>query len=346
MSQASNRPEFRRAVALLVAGVCLCLAGSAGAATIVVSEDFSGPTVPAGWTTWPGSLSIIDDSAGLGSGNALSIFAASWSTNRTLFELPEMVELTDPGDWIEVSFNFRINGTLNAQRMTPMMGLYQIHGSVAGNRGYAVAASSAMPGIPLQGDLSDSEMPDVMKAGTIGRDGNTMSGILAGNDAENLLQFSALRMIDAGKNYTLKMRVTRTDAGHAVIAFGICGDTFFGYSAVDTYPNPVMSFRSFGMRVRNNNFVIDNFVVQASTGGDVLCNTPFADADGDTDVDLVDFAFFQRCYSPNQPIVQLSGYDCRCFDRTGNGHVDLTDLAAFMDCASGPGISAGPGCGK
>ncbi len=80
------------------------------------------------------------------------------------------------------------------------------------------------------------------------------------------------------------------------------------------------------------------------------CHDPFADADGDGDVDQTDFGVFQRCMgSPTYAIPP----ECECLDRPvaggwtyfgGNGVVDQADFAAFLACVSGPAIPAMPGC--
>lgn len=74
------------------------------------------------------------------------------------------------------------------------------------------------------------------------------------------------------------------------------------------------------------------------------CNTPFADADGDKDVDMDDFGPFQVCLTgAGQPIRDKAA--CHCFDRDGNGSIDLTDFALFTACASGASVPANAGCG-
>ncbi len=79
------------------------------------------------------------------------------------------------------------------------------------------------------------------------------------------------------------------------------------------------------------------------------CHLPFADSDGDQDVDQVDFAAFQACYTGQGGIV--TG-DCLCFDRIdpgqaqADGDIDQTDMQAFEACASGAGIPADPACGN
>ncbi|MDM8006822.1 MAG: hypothetical protein QUV05_11830 [Phycisphaerae bacterium] len=76
------------------------------------------------------------------------------------------------------------------------------------------------------------------------------------------------------------------------------------------------------------------------------CRTPAADADWDGDVDQVDFAAFQACYTGSVTGEGLSP-GCACFDRSpagGNDAIDQDDYSAFEQCASGPGIPANPGC--
>jgi hypothetical protein len=76
------------------------------------------------------------------------------------------------------------------------------------------------------------------------------------------------------------------------------------------------------------------------------CSVPFADADLDGDVDQLDFAVFQACFSGPGPLA-LSA-TCKCFDRDNNGagdqDVDMDDLAKFEACASGPGVALKPTC--
>ncbi|MBP7936902.1 MAG: hypothetical protein KA354_19850 [Phycisphaerae bacterium] len=65
---------------------------------------------------------------------------------------------------------------------------------------------------------------------------------------------------------------------------------------------------------------------------------PFADADGDGDVDQVDFGTFQTCFTGSTPPSGPLGL-CKCFDRdnygVGNGAVDAADLAEFAKCYTG-----------
>ncbi|HOA75979.1 MAG TPA: hypothetical protein PKL76_21265 [Phycisphaerae bacterium] len=73
-----------------------------------------------------------------------------------------------------------------------------------------------------------------------------------------------------------------------------------------------------------------------------LCHRPFADIDGDKDVDQNDFAVLQRCFTGEGGTVADL---CACFDHDGDGDIDLTDVNAFIACGSGPGVLADPTCG-
>jgi len=75
-----------------------------------------------------------------------------------------------------------------------------------------------------------------------------------------------------------------------------------------------------------------------------FCNDPFADADGDGDVDQDDFAVFQTCFTGSGGGVPEG---CNCFDKDplgGDGDIDSLDFGVFENCASGPAIPADPGC--
>ena len=78
------------------------------------------------------------------------------------------------------------------------------------------------------------------------------------------------------------------------------------------------------------------------------CKTPFADIDGDMDVDQADLAAFQRCYTGPTP-GGSAWWDagCSCFDHGDDNQdgvpdedtdTDAFDYAAFENCATGPGI--------
>lgn len=91
---------------------------------------------------------------------------------------------------------------------------------------------------------------------------------------------------------------------------------------------------------------MDNLLIDIGPG----CNDPFADADGDGDVDQGDLSVFQHCLSGTGNPLPVDPIYCVCFDRpegggqVPDGDVDNTDYQAFEDCASGAGVPADPTC--
>jgi hypothetical protein len=56
--------------------------------------------------------------------------------------------------------------------------------------------------------------------------------------------------------------------------------------------------------------------------------------DGDSDVDLSDFAFFQACFNgPNRPSPLA---ECEPSDLDDDADVDLSDFSRFQACFNGP----------
>ena len=66
---------------------------------------------------------------------------------------------------------------------------------------------------------------------------------------------------------------------------------------------------------------------------------PFADADGDGDVDQMDFAAFQLCYTGSGGGVPPG---CGCWDRDKNNDVNYNDFTEFNDCWTGPNVHFDP----
>lgn len=71
------------------------------------------------------------------------------------------------------------------------------------------------------------------------------------------------------------------------------------------------------------------------------CPNPFADFDRDGDVDMLDFAQLQQCYTGTT--IEVSNA-CHCLDKDGNGHVDDADVEAFVACGSGAQVPADRTC--
>lgn len=75
------------------------------------------------------------------------------------------------------------------------------------------------------------------------------------------------------------------------------------------------------------------------------CHDPFADYDGDGDVDQADFGVLQRCFTGTTPgIPTFDDIVCHCFDRNGDNDIDQDDMTLFTKCASGPEVAAVAGC--
>jgi len=71
----------------------------------------------------------------------------------------------------------------------------------------------------------------------------------------------------------------------------------------------------------------------------IMCNQPFADADGDKDVDQKDFGVFQTCFGGVGGTDGAGyGYPCTCFDTDNSTNVDRADFTAFEKCVTGPAI--------
>lgn len=67
-----------------------------------------------------------------------------------------------------------------------------------------------------------------------------------------------------------------------------------------------------------------------------------ADFDDDTDVDMDDFAYLQRCLSGED--VPQTDPACQNARLDGDADVDQDDILLFINCASGPNIPAAPEC--
>jgi hypothetical protein len=98
----------------------------------------------------------------------------------------------------------------------------------------------------------------------------------------------------------------------------------------------------------NDNLAAQGYTCLSTTIGPPApeCPNPRYDADRDGDVDQLDFAAFQLCYTASYGGV---GAGCDCFDWNpamgqGDGDVDVEDWGLFELCASGPGVPANPLC--
>lgn len=80
---------------------------------------------------------------------------------------------------------------------------------------------------------------------------------------------------------------------------------------------------------------ISSTVVAASLEAGQCCPVPWADVDGDMDVDVEDYGVFQACMTLDGSAIR-SG--CECFDVDGGGAIDVNDLVDFINCSMGAGV--------
>jgi len=120
------------------------------------------------------------------------------------------------------------------------------------------------------------------------------------------------------------------DASIAAWSTGDGGYTYdVGWQAPMVDAGPVTFFAA-------GNAVNDNFVFlddRYYAGYATLPAGTIGDADGDTDLDLLDFAALQRCFSGEDPAI---GGECEWLDFDDDGTVSLSDLADWNDAADGP----------
>ena len=259
------KSRISRKIYLFVAAFAVVGAWSAQAATIVFSDDFTDGTVSPWIDETDVTLSVADDTGGLGSGNAL-FGDTSVSVNRTLARF-DAVTLANAGDWIEVSLDFRFDGTLSVDRFTPAIGLYSTNGTssdISNDQGYAASVSSAADSA---GD------PDTVYENTLGREDETLNndpdpthGILAGSDVSSLFEDNTDDVLQSGENYDITFRITRTASSEAFLEYTLNGALAEGgaqlsFSATDTDASPFFGFDQFGLRNRNNDFAIDNVII-------------------------------------------------------------------------------------
>ena len=87
------------------------VSASMAAVVNVFSDDFSDGNRDGWYRTSGGNLAVVDDSAGIGTGNALDFDVNSSGTQRRILSNYDAVELVNIGDSLSLSFDFRITGT-------------------------------------------------------------------------------------------------------------------------------------------------------------------------------------------------------------------------------------------
>ncbi len=171
--------------------------------------------------------------------------------------------------------------------------------------------------------------------------GVTLTGWIAGGNTGEKTYRHAIRVLDGDETGAVLAELEQTSPpGLPWTEFELAGAPS-GYAATVEWG---YSFVESGWVTAVATHVDELVLVQAPAA----CNDPFADADGDSDVDHSDFGVFQMCYTgTNGGVPSGEGYEyCPCFDVEGvpGDDVDQADLAAFEACGSGPGITADDTC--
>ncbi len=68
------------------------------------------------------------------------------------------------------------------------------------------------------------------------------------------------------------------------------------------------------------------------------CRIPRVDADEDNDVDMDDFAVFQRCYTGSLVSPPPVSYECHWFDSDSDSDIDTVDFIHFVNCETGASV--------
>ncbi len=90
----------------------------------------------------------------------------------------------------------------------------------------------------------------------------------------------------------------------------------------------------------DNDGLLDCYDSACRSFATCACSDPAPDSDGDTDVDMTDFAAFQRCFNAQAIFAQ----SCQCFDGDRDGDVDDGDALILIYCATGANVGADPNC--
>jgi len=175
--------------------------------TVLYSQTFDGPSVPANWYAQNGSngpafLSIMDDSSGIGSGNALSI--NSFTRQGVIGEFDD-VSLENVGDMIQLRFDVRLESFPNNSGGF-RFGLYHDNDGLIPSSGYRV----------LVGTGNNSPRTDVQADG-----GDDVNGDIGfGVNRENPPGFiHTLNGIDNSDTHSVILSLTRTTEGMLINVF-------------------------------------------------------------------------------------------------------------------------------
>ena len=265
----------------VVALVAILATSSAYGTLIVDGFDDGGRTNSPGGINWyainglsgagsqkPG-LTIIDDAAGIGSGNALAVEAIG-SNSEALGVLGQAVSLgPNVGDRVELSFDFRVNGDNNGGDLR--FGIYQDTDGELGTSGWGVSDGdfdSNSPGvvgdtgyylrIPLQANGNGARINDEANANTILGGGGDQDFVAAPASGT----FSG---ISDSLPHTITFSVERTGAGvnDLLPTLDLDGVSFGGADGNDTIPSALSYDYFVAVTTSDTDWIIDNFRIES-----------------------------------------------------------------------------------
>ena len=201
------------------------------------------------------SLSVADDPAGIGSGNALFINQSA-GNHRFVAPFPTQT-LAKAGDALSVSFDYRLTQAASTQTFTPYFGLYHDGGTPMTADGQS------------GNDDDDAGYAARTSVGTqtvvrLGAEVNADSWIVAGSDDQSLQDDTFPGLVQGEvRNYALT--ITRTVDGVQLdlvvtdLTTGPTDDYSLTHTFIAVDGDPILtSFNEFALRTRDNNAAIDN----------------------------------------------------------------------------------------
>ena len=221
------------------------------------------------------AVTIVDDSAGIGSGNALSVNGNGSSSSRRIIAGFDTVSLANPGDFITLSFDARHNGTAPSTDRRFRLGLY--------NQG-ALLTDEDFDGNSTNNTLSDDvgyyfQFDTGVASGTVAdariefnTDGSPLGGSSSTGDSESFgfgTDDALASLTDVAKSYSITITyVTATDANVSLSVNGTelenrnLSDGGDANDVVSTYDFNSFLFSQNGAEL---NYLIDNVVIESNT---------------------------------------------------------------------------------
>lgn len=189
----------------LVVVLVVALMGVPSIAAVVFSDDFQDGNRDGWYLTSGGNLSVVDDSSGIGTGNAMDFDVNSSSTQRRMIANFEAVELADIGYSMTLSFDFRITGTGDAKEGF-RFGLFNSMGTL--QTADATSGSSSSNAADDQGYFARISVGSESQA-RLSEDKASGTSFMGGTDLSNHATDTAFGGIDDDLTHTAVFTVTR-----------------------------------------------------------------------------------------------------------------------------------------